>query len=160
MFGDILLLVLGSVLMILGILGCFLPVIPGPPLSFLGLLSVHYTEYAQFSSKFLLFWLFLAIFVTVIDYFVPVWGNKKFGGSKRGVWGSTIGLVVGIVFFPPIGIILGPFLGALIFELSNKTEFDKAFKASLGSLFGFLMGVGMKLIASFMMTYHFVNGLL
>lgn len=99
---------------------------------------------------------FLALAVTIIDYIVPVWGTKKFGGSKAGIWGATIGLVLGIFFFPPIGIILGPLAGAIIAESITGKEFNKSFIAGLGSLFGFLMGVVIKLIASFVMTYYFV----
>jgi len=154
---DILLLILGIILIILGILGCILPIIPGPPLSFLGLLTLHYTKFEEFSSDFLVLWMVISILVTVLDYIVPVWGTKKFGGTKRGIWGATLGLFVGLFFFPPLGIVLGPFLGALVFEMTKHRDFTLAFKASLGSLFGFLVGTGIKLISSGVMTYHFVK---
>ena len=103
MFIDILLALAGLVLIVIGILGCVLPIIPGPPISFLGLLVLHFTERVQFTGKFLFWMAALAIFVTVLDYIVPIWGTKKFGGSKRGMWGAMIGLVIGL-FIGPIGI--------------------------------------------------------
>lgn len=153
--GDILLAVLGSILMITGILGCLLPVLPGPPLSYIGLLVLHFSRYANFSSTFLITWACVVIVVTVLDYVVPVWGTKKFGGSKSGMWGAGIGLVIGIFFLPPLGIIVGPFAGAFIGEaLTGKNSTD-AFRAGLGSFLGFLAGVGIKLAASITMTVYF-----
>ncbi|MCK4346693.1 MAG: DUF456 domain-containing protein [Bacteroidales bacterium] len=153
---DYFLLVFGIIFIIIGLLGCILPIIPGPPISFIGLLLLHFTKFGDFTFSFLVIMGFLALAVTIIDYIVPVWGTKKFGGSKAGIWGATIGLVLGIFFFPPIGIILGPLTGAIIAESITGKEFNKSFIAGLGSLFGFLMGVVIKLIASFVMTYYFV----
>lgn len=99
----------------------------------------------------------IAVIVTVLDYFVPVWGTKKFGGSKYGVRGATIGLIVGIFFGPP-GIIIGPFLGAFIGEMIFKDDFKYALKAGFGSLLGFLTGIGLKLAASFTITFYFIKG--
>ncbi|HYQ58581.1 MAG TPA: DUF456 domain-containing protein, partial [Draconibacterium sp.] len=119
---DILLIVLGSIFIISGILGCILPVIPGPPLSYVGLLLLHFTERYQFSSRFLIIWAIITVVVYALDYLIPAWGTKKFGGSKRGIWGSIIGLLIGLFFFPPFGIIIGPFLGAVIGELGAGKE--------------------------------------
>lgn len=153
---NFLLLISGIILMLVGLIGCILPLIPGPPLSFAGLLVLHFSDFGEFSFSFLVLFGTIALVVTVLDYIVPVWGTKKFGGSKAGIWGATIGLVLGIFFFPPIGIILGPLAGAIIAESIKGKEFNKSFIAGLGSLFGFLMGVVIKLIASFVMTYYFV----
>jgi uncharacterized protein YqgC (DUF456 family) len=153
---DYFLLVFGIIFMIIGLLGCILPIIPGPPFSFIGLLLLQFTRFGDFTFSFLAIMGFVALAVTIIDYIVPVWGTKKFGGSKAGIWGATIGLVLGIFFLPPIGIILGPLAGAIIAESIKGKEFNKSFIAGLGSLFGFLMGVAFKLIASFVMTYYFV----
>ena len=153
---DYFLLIFGIIFMIIGLLGCILPIIPGPPFSFIGLLLLHFTRFGDFTFSFLAIMAFVAPAVTIIDYIVPVWGTKKFGGSKAGIWGATIGLVLGIFFLPPIGIILGPLAGAIIAEYITGKEFNNSFIAGLGSLFGFLMGVVIKLIASFVMTYYFV----
>ena len=98
---------------------------------------------------------FLAVFFTVLDYIVPIWGTKRFGGSKAGVWGSTIGLIVGLFFFPPIGIILGPLIGAIVGESMQGSEFKDSLRAGMGSLLGFLLGTGVKLISSGLMTWYF-----
>ena len=153
--GDILLAVLGSLLMIVGILGCLLPVLPGPPLSYIGLLVLHFTSYADFSSTFLIIWACVVIIVTVLDYLVPIWGTKKFGGSKSGMWGAGIGLVFGLFFLPPLGIIAGPFAGAFIGEALTGKNSSDAFRAGLGSFLGFLTGVGIKLAASITMIVYF-----
>jgi uncharacterized protein YqgC (DUF456 family) len=158
--GDILLLSGGIVMMILGLLGCVLPVLPGPPLSFTGLLLLHFSKYAEFSLNFLLLFGSVAVIVTVLDYVVPLWGTKKLGGSKAGIWGATVGLAIGIFVFPPLGIIIGPFAGAFIGETLTGKKSSEAFRAGLGSLMGFLMGVGLKLVASIIMTYHFIRELI
>jgi len=158
---DWFLAILGGLLILIGLLGALLPVLPGPPLSFIGLLLLHFTRWADFSTQFLVIMGVLATLVTAVDYVVPMWGTKKFGGSKAGVRGSTIGLVIGVFFFPPIGIIIGPFLGALIAELMiNSDDFNKALKSGIGSLVGFLMGTGLKLGASLLMAVYFVRAFL
>lgn len=156
---DYILVATGIIFIIVGLIGCILPIIPGPPLSFIGLLFLHFTGFRDFTSNFLLLMGIVAIVVTIIDYIVPIWGTKKFGGSKAGVWGATLGLIVGIFFFPPIGIIIGPLAGAVIAEMIRGKEFNKSFRAGLGSLVGFLLGTGIKLIASGIMTYYFFKEL-
>ena len=158
--GDYLLLAGGSVLMIVGIIGCILPVIPGPPLSFVGLLLLHFTKFADFSAEFLIMFGAIAVVVTILDYVVPVWGTKKFGGSKAGMWGAGIGLVLGLIFFLPLGIIIGPFAGAVIGESLTGKDASRSFRAGLGSLLGLMMGIGLKLAASIAMTYYFVKDLI
>lgn len=158
--GDLLLSAGGAALMILGLVGCVLPVIPGPPLSFIGLLLLHFSKYAEFSFEFLVLFGSIAVIVTILDYIVPVWGTKKFGGSKYGMWGAAIGLVIGIFVLPPLGIIVGPFAGAVIGEAMTGKKAGEAFRAGLGSLMGLMMGVGLKLAASLVMTYYFVKELI
>lgn len=152
---DYVLIVLGILLMLSGLAGCILPVIPGPPLSYIGLLMLHFTERYQFSTNFLILWAIITVVIYGLDYVIPVWGTKKFGGSKRGVWGSVIGLVVGFFFFPPFGIIIGSFLGAVIGELTSGKDTGAALKSGFGSFVGFLTGTILKLIASGMMTWYF-----
>ncbi|WP_320112746.1 DUF456 domain-containing protein [Draconibacterium orientale] len=154
---DILLIALGALFIISGVLGCVLPIIPGPPLSYIGLLLLHFTERYQFSSKFLIIWAVITVVVYALDYLIPAWGTKKFGGSKRGVWGSIIGLVIGMFFFPPFGIIIGPFVGAVVGELTVGKDSGAALKSGFGSFMGFLAGTLLKLIASGMMTWYFVK---
>jgi uncharacterized protein YqgC (DUF456 family) len=153
---DYILLILGILLMILGIIGCLVPVLPGPPFSFLGLILLHLTRFGQFTIATLIILGAIAVVVTVLDYIVPVWGTKRFGGSKYGTRGATVGLIIGL-FLGPMGIILGPLIGAFVGEMIFKDDIRYAFKAGFGSLLGFLTGIGLKLAASFVMTYFFVK---
>ena len=157
---DYVLIVLGVLLIISGILGCVLPVLPGPPLSYLGLLLLHFTTRYQFTTRFLVIWAIITVVVYALDYIIPAWGTKRFGGSKRGIWGSVIGLVIGLFFFPPFGIIIGPFLGAIIGELSSGKDSGTALKSGFGSFMGFLAGTLLKLMASGMMTWYFFKELI
>lgn len=156
---DYFLLVFAIIMIVVGLLGCILPVIPGPPLSFVGILLLHFTRFGDYSFSFLLIIGLVALVVTILDYIVPVWGTKKFGGSKAGIWGATIGLVLGIFVFPPIGIILGPLVGAIIAESLKGKDFSKSLRAGFGSLVGFALGIGLKLAASGVMTWYFFKEL-
>ncbi len=156
---DYVLLVLAIIMMIAGIAGCLLPVLPGPPLSFLGLVVLHFTHLADISRSLFIILGIVTILVTVIDYVVPIWGTRHFGGSKYGTRGATVGLIIGL-FLGPAGIIIGPFVGAVVGELIYKDEIRYALKAGFGSLLGFLTGVGLKLAASLLMTFYFVRALI
>ncbi len=160
---DILLVILGILLLLTGIVGSILPVIPGPPIGFVGMLMLRFTRFVepeQLDRYSDLLWIFavVTIIVTVLDYFVPVWGTKKFGGSKAGTWGAAIGIVIGL-FFGPIGLILGPFLGAFTGEMIAGKDQKSSLKAGFGSLIGFLFGVAMKLSVSVLMCYYFFSEL-
>lgn len=153
---DYIFLVAGILLVILGIIGCLVPVLPGPPLSYLGILFLHFSRFGQFTTLALITMGVIALAVTILDYVVPVWGTRKFGGSKYGTRGATIGLVIGL-FLGPLGLIIGPFIGAFVGELIFKDNINYAIKAGFGSLLGFLTGIGLKLAASFVMTFYFVK---
>ena len=153
---DYIFLILGICLMILGLIGCLVPVLPGPPFSFLGLISLQVTRFGDFSKATLITLAAIAVVVTILDYVVPIWGTKKFGGSKYGIRGATVGLIIGI-FLGPIGIILGPLIGAFVGEMIFKDDISYAIKAGFGSLIGFLTGIGLKLAASLIMTFYFVR---
>ncbi|HAH58291.1 MAG: DUF456 domain-containing protein [Lentimicrobium sp.] len=147
---------LGVVIAIAGIVGCILPFIPGPPLNYIALLLLHFTmEPPPFTTKFLMVWLAITVIVTLLDYYVPIWGTRKYGGSNGGVWGAAAGLLLGLIFFPPFGMIAGPFLGAVVGELLTGKNSSTALKAGFGSFVGFLAGVIMKLAVSIALTYHF-----
>ena len=156
---DYLLLIPGIVFMILGIIGCLVPVLPGPPLSYVGLILLHLTRFGQFTPAVLITLGIVAVVVSVMDYLVPIWGTKRFGGSKYGTKGATIGLIIGF-FLGQLGIILGPLIGAFVGEMIFKDDLNYAFKAGFGSLLGFLTGIGLKLAASFVMTFYFVKELI
>ena len=152
------LIILGAICLVIGILGCVLPVLPGVPLAYCGLLLLHATDKVQFSWQFLVIWAVVTIVVQVLDSVVPIWGTKRFGGSKMGVWGSTLGLFVGL-FFGPWGIVLGPFLGAVAFELIDRKNTRLALKAGWGSFVGLMTGTILKLICCGLMTYYFIAAL-
>ena len=145
--------------MIIGIIGCLVPVLPGPPLSYLGLILLHVSRFAQFSKSILITLAVVTVIVTIVDYVVPIWGTRKFGGSKYGTRGATVGLIIGL-FLGPAGIIIGPFIGAIVGELIFKDDMKYAIKAGFGSLLGFLTGIGLKLAASLVMTFYFVKELI
>jgi uncharacterized protein YqgC (DUF456 family) len=153
---DLLWTIIASCLMIAGIVGSVVPFLPGPPLSYVGLLILQLRETTAFSTKFLLIWLAIVIVIVVLDYLVPVYGTKKFGGSKYGMWGCTIGLIAGF-WFGPIGIIAGPFVGAFVGELLANNESDRALKAALGSFIGFLFSTLLKLVTCLVMGWYFIK---
>lgn len=142
---DIFLVCLGLICVLVGVLGSFMPVLPGLPISWVGLLLVHLTSVVPMNYSYLVIWLVVAIVVLVLDYVIPAMGTKKYGGSKYGVWGTTIGLLVGM-FFPPFGFIVGPFLGAYIGEMIHQKDSKIASRAAWGSFMGFLTSTFMKFI--------------
>lgn len=146
---DTTLLIIAFILIIVGILGSFLPVLPGPPISWVGLLLLYLTKAVPMSYTVLGVTLVIAIVVGILDYIIPAKGTKRFGGSKYGIWGTNIGLVVGILAPIPFGFIIGPFLGAFIGEMINDSnDSQKAFKAATGSFIGFLASTFMKFVVS------------
>ena len=155
---DIFLAIVSGVIMMGGLLGCFVPLLPGPPLSYAGLVLLQFRSESPFSSTFLLVWAGVTVAVTAIDYFFPIWGTKKWGGSKYGMWGCAIGLIAGF-WLGPIGILFGPFAGALVGEMMYRQNADMAWRAAMGSFFGFLVGTVLKLVASGMMFYYYVVSL-
>lgn len=169
---DILLIVLGAICLLLGLIGCVAPVLPGVPLSYLGLLLLHFTDRVQFSWQFLVVWGVVVVLIQILDYFIPAWGTKKFGGTKYGVWGSTIGLFVGL-FMGPLGIVVGPFIGAVLGELiyfnrhpqdtatqPQNTNFNRAICAGFGSFIGLLTGTLIKVICCCVMIFYFIEKVL
>jgi uncharacterized protein YqgC (DUF456 family) len=156
---DIILVILGFCFLLGGLVGCILPAIPGPPLSYLALLFLQATRFADFSVKFLLITALVTVVVTVVDFIFPMWGTRKFGGSRAGTIGAVVGLLGGL-FFAPVGIIVGPFAGAVAGELIAGRDTNSALRSGLGSLMGFLMGTVMKLTVCLIFTYYFVKELI
>jgi uncharacterized protein YqgC (DUF456 family) len=147
---DIILLILGGICLLTGLAGAVLP-LPGPPLSFVGLILLHLSKFAEFSTLVLVSLGFVTLVIAVLDYYIPIWGIKKFGGSKSGAIGATLGLIVGFFFIPAIGMFLGTFLGALLGELISGTNFKTAIKSALGSFLGFITGIFMKVVVCLIM---------
>ncbi len=136
---EILILIIGFILMIIGLLGSFLPVLPGPIISWFGIALLYFSNIIPLNYLILGITLLITVVVSVLDYIIPSQGTKKFGGSSYGIWGTNIGLIIGIFAPIPLGFIIGPFLGALIGELIyNKKDQKRALKAATGSFIGFL----------------------
>ena len=138
-------LVLSFLLVAIGLIGCFLPIIPGPIVAYCGLLCTLPTPHPPSVAVLVLFGCVI-ICVTILDYVVPAVGAKKFNCSRLGTLGCVLGTIVGVFFFP-IGLIAGPFLGAFIGELLARKHIGAAAMGGLGALLGFLTGVVIKVIA-------------
>ena len=138
---DIIWIIVGAICLLVGLAGCFLPALPGPPLSYVGMILLHLTDKVQFTATQLIVWAILVIIVQVLDYLTPLIGTKYSGGSKWGNRGCIAGTVIGIFLFPPWGIIFGPLVGAVIGELLGGKLTHEALKAGLGAFVGFLLGV-------------------
>lgn len=137
----------------IGIIGCVAPVLPGPPISYAAMLIYHFAAPEnKFSLTVLLVSLVFVIIVAAMDYVLPIYTTKKFGGTKHGVWGGIIGLLVGIIILPPWGILVGPLLGAIIGDLVAGKQFESALKSGFGSFVGFLLATLAKLTVCITIT--------
>jgi uncharacterized protein len=158
---EIALLIIAGVFMILGVLGSFLPVLPGVPLSWIGLLIFYLIPGVGMNYVFLGVTLAVAIFIYILNLMIPAMGTKRFGGSKKGMIGATIGLIIGIFAPIPFAILIFPFVGAFIGEILNKSGARNAGKAAFGSFIGFLASSFMEFIVSFafliLFLYQFWN---
>ena len=158
---EIVAIVTGAILIFLGLLGSFLPVLPGPPLSFFGLLlpALVHRFSSPLTSTLMIVLALVAAAVTILDYAIPVLGAKRYGTSKWGVWGSVAGMIVGI-FFSPFGMLLGAFVGAVVAEWLYRRQSNQALKAGWGVVVGSAVGTVLKLGVSGLMGYYFVLSLL
>jgi len=152
---DVVLIIIGIILILIGIIGSVVPVLPGPPISFVALLLLQFRETAAFTWSFIVWWAVITVIVTVLDYFIPVAGTRRYGGTKSGMIGTFAGLVAGIFIFPPFGLIFGPIVGAWIGEVVGGKAYNEAYRPAFGSFMGFLAGTVLKLIASVVMAYYF-----
>jgi uncharacterized protein YqgC (DUF456 family) len=154
---DIVLIVIGFIFVIFGVIGAILPVLPGPILGWIGLLLLQLSDKTPFDSTFIIITFVVSVLITFLDYIIPVIGTKKYGGTKYGMYGSLLGLIIGI-FLGPAGIILGPFFGAFIGEyLHDSSNTNKALRAAYGSFIGFLFSTGLKLIVSLTFLILFIK---
>lgn len=148
---DIIILIIAIILAIAGFVGSVAPGLPGPPLSWAALLLLSFHPSVTFSTTMIVAMAVVAVLITALDYVIPSLSTKKFGGSKAGVWGCNIGLVVSIIGLPfgpqgLLGVIVWPFLGALTGELIVSKDLKVSLKSATGAFVGFLCGSGLKLI--------------
>jgi len=156
---DIVLYIISGILLLVGFIGCLLPVLPGTPISYLGIIILHLSSKIELSMNFLILWAIIVVAIQILDYFIPIWGTKKFGGSKAGILGSALGLIIGL-FFGPVGIILGPIVGAFIGELLAGKNHQIAIRAAFGSFIGFIFGTISKLVVAGFLIYYYVEALI
>jgi uncharacterized protein YqgC (DUF456 family) len=155
------LIILAFICLIVGIIGCIVPGSAGPPFSYSSLILLSIAKRWQpFSAKFLIIMAAITVFVTGLDYLLPAAAAKKYGASRLGFWGAIIGMIFGILFFPPLGMIIGAFLGAIVGELLKGKQSYEALKAGWGVFMGVVLAVLLKLIASGIMTFYFIKALI
>ena len=152
---DIILLLGGIACLLVGLAGAILP-LPGPPLSYAGLILLQISKFAEFSKLVLITLGIFTAVIAVLDYYIPIWGTKKFGGTKYGAIGATAGLLIGFFVLPGIGLFIGTFAGALIGELLGGFGAKDAFKSALGSFVGFITGILMKVLLCLVMIGYAV----
>ena len=152
---ETLLIILGSLFIIAGIIGAFMPLVPGPPLSYIGILILHFSQDGLFSWLFLISWGVVVVITVTLDSFMPAEGARRNGGSKMGIYGAFLGGVFGVFFFPPAGLLFGPIVGAFIGELIAGKNSDSALRSALGSFVGYLVATGLKVGVAIMLAYYF-----
>ena len=154
---ETLLIIIGLLVSIVGLIGCVIPALPGPPLSFLALVILELAIENAFSLDFYYLWGGITIVVVILDYVLPILGAKAYRASKFGIWGSIIGMIVGIIFFPPFGMILGLFIGAVAGEVfAGKKEWE-ALKVGSATFFASMLMIFIKLAVSGMMLYYYLK---
>ena len=158
---TILLIVIGGILVIAGIVGCVMPVLPGPPISYISLilLSLAY-KWKAYSTNFLLIMGIITVAVTVLDFILPIYLPKRYGASKFGIWGSILGMIVGMIIFPPFGLIIGTFLGAVLGELAFNKDKRASLKAALGVFIGTIAAILLKVSVSGIIGFYFFRAVI
>ena len=151
---DIAIAILGAICILVGLIGTFIPMLPGTPISYIGLLLLLLVPGCTLTWKFFVVWGVIVAIVQVLNYFIPIWGVNRFGGTKYGNWGSVVGVIAGLVF-PPIGIFLGPFLGAVAGELLGGMNLQDSIKAGFGSFVGTFVGMVLGIIVAVVLAFYY-----
>lgn len=154
---DAIWITLGILLIIAGIAGSLLPILPGTPLAFAGLMVQLLRDPDPFTAKFLWIWAGLTLLSILLDYLIPIWGTKAYGGTKYGVWGTTIGFMLSF-WMGPLGLV-SAFIGAFIGEMIAGQGTRRSMKAAWGSFLGFLLGTFLKLVLCGMMLYYVIRSI-
>lgn len=160
MFIEVLIYTIALVMAVMGIIGCIIPALPGPPLAYASLVLLYLFDNPdnEISGKFMLVWAAAIAAVSILDYVIQPYFTKITGGSSLAVRYSIAGMVAGMIFFPPFGIVAGSFIGALIAELVvNKKPLQNSLLAAFGAFLGFIFGTGLKLAATVTMLYYIIR---
>jgi hypothetical protein len=153
------LIIIGFILIIVGLVGSVAPALAGPPFSFLALILLSIAKgWEVFSAEFLIIMGVLTASALAVDYILPVMGARRFGASKYGFWGAAIGMLLGIIYAPPLGMIVGAFLGAFVGEMIKLNEARRALRAGWGVFLGFMLGTLYKLILAGIMAFYYIKG--
>lgn len=148
--------IIGLLLSVVGVIGCIVPGLPGPPLNLIAIILLKVSNSDEVSFFMLALFTIITLAVTILDYAIPLLGGKLFKASKSGIIGSTIGMIVGIFFFAPFGMFIGLALGAVVGELiAGKTKFQAA-KAGAGIFVLSIVAMIIKLGASLTMSFYFL----
>lgn len=156
---ETILIIVGVLLMITGLIGAFIPILPGLPFSYVGLLMLQLTESPPFSLRFMIVWAVIVVMIQFLEQIASVAGAKRMGATSYGIWGSVIGAIVGFILFPPFGIIFGPIIGAYIGELINKKTSREALRSAMGAVLGFFISTFIKVIAALVMAFYFFTNM-
>lgn len=148
---EVILIFFAIAFLFVGMLGCILPAIPGPPLSYIALLLVQWA-WKPFGTTTLVVFAVITLLVTILDYVIPVWGARIFGATKAGVYGSIIGMLVG-TFLTPVGMIAGLLIGAILGDIYAGRKLSDAIGSGVGTFAGTMAGMAIKLLVSAIMTF-------
>lgn len=156
---ELIWILLAALCIVIGIIGAFLPILPGLPFSYIGLLILHVSGITHYSTSFLVIWAIIIAAVLLVENALPIYTTSKFGGSAYGSRGSTIGMIIGLFLFPPFGFIVGTLIGAFLGEFFYKQDVQQAFKAAWGSFLGFITGTMIKIFIAIMFAVMFVKAI-
>ncbi|MFR9619670.1 MAG: DUF456 domain-containing protein [Rikenellaceae bacterium] len=157
---DTILYIIALLCAVVGVLGALLPILPGPIISVVGLTLGYFLPVDVVSTRELIIWIAVCIVVSVVDYFLPIYMTKRLGGSKSGMVGATIGMVVGLIAFPPFGIVVGPFIGAVMGEIShNREDVGRAFGVGFGTFLAFIFGTGLKFVVTLWILWIMIESI-
>jgi hypothetical protein len=156
---TVLMTVVGSVAVVVGLVGCIVPVLPGPIVSYAALILISLAGgWDLYAVSTLIILAVLAVGTTVLDSVRPAVSSRRAGAGRAGVWGSVLGMLLGTIFFPPFGMIIGAFLGALIFEIIFNPDNREPVKAAIGVFKGTVLATLLKLLAAGIIGFYFVRG--
>jgi hypothetical protein len=157
---EIVVIFITMLFLFIGLAGCILPVIPGPIISLIGLFFFHFFTSYKIGFNMLFLFVVLVIFITILDYWLQLYGVQRFGGGKKAIYGTFFGLLIGIFLFPPFGILFGPLTGAFFGSLMEKKNTSETIKITLGAFLGFIVGAVFKLLISSYIIYLVIVSLI